>query len=41
MQILNLVYRYKAVMTEDVPRIFEAVFECTLEVRVVLFNEAD
>lgn len=25
--------RYKATMIEDVPRIFEAVFQCTLQVR--------
>lgn len=27
--------RYKAVMMEDVPRIFEAVFQCTLEVNTM------
>uniref|UniRef100_A0A6N2MYU8 Exportin-1 C-terminal domain-containing protein n=1 Tax=Salix viminalis TaxID=40686 RepID=A0A6N2MYU8_SALVM len=31
LDMLN-VYRYKAAMIEDVPRIFEAVFQCTLEV---------
>jgi hypothetical protein len=31
-------YRYKSEMLEDVPRIFEAVFQCTLEVGIVLLS---
>jgi len=30
--------RYKAAMIEDVPRIFEAVFQCTLEVSTRTVN---
>lgn len=30
--IVHLFYRLKGAMMEDVPRIFEAVFACTLEV---------
>lgn len=29
--------RYKGAMIEDIPRIFEAAFQCTLEVRYMLF----
>lgn len=29
-------WRYKNTMIEDVPRIFEAVFQCTLEVRICM-----
>lgn len=28
----SFLYRYKGEMLEEVPRIFEAVFQCTLEV---------
>lgn len=31
--LLFLINRYKGAMVDDVPRIFEAVFQCTLEVR--------
>jgi hypothetical protein len=31
-------YRYKSEMLEDVPRIFEAVFQCTLEVGILLLS---
>lgn len=31
-------YRYKSEMLEDVPRIFEAVFQCTLEVGIMLLS---
>ncbi|CAN6458129.1 unnamed protein product [Victoria cruziana] len=31
--------RYKSIMTEDVPRIFEAVFECTLEMITKNFED--
>jgi hypothetical protein len=31
-------WRYKAAMIEDVPRIFEAVFQCTLEVSMEVVN---
>jgi hypothetical protein len=33
---LSYTFRYKATMIDDVPRIFEAVFQCTLEVRVLV-----
>lgn len=31
------VFRYKGAMIEDVPHIFEASFQCTLEVRITHF----
>lgn len=33
-QILLFAFRYKIEMIDDVPRIFEAVFQCTLVVRI-------
>ncbi|KAJ4841653.1 Exportin-1, variant 2, partial [Turnera subulata] len=30
----TLINKYKAAMIEDVPRIFEAVFQCTLEANI-------
>ncbi|KAJ6288008.1 hypothetical protein OIU78_026689 [Salix suchowensis] len=34
----TIINKYKAAMIEDVPRIFEAVFQCTLEVRMEVVN---
>ncbi|CAA7405603.1 unnamed protein product [Spirodela intermedia] len=35
----TIINKYKGVMTEDVPRIFEAVFECTLEMITKNFED--
>ncbi|XP_078432688.1 protein EXPORTIN 1A-like isoform X2 [Wolffia australiana] len=35
----TIINKYKSVMTEDVPRIFEAVFECTLEMITKNFED--
>ncbi|KAF5195132.1 Exportin 1a [Thalictrum thalictroides] len=35
----TIINKYKGVMTEDVPRIFEAIFECTLEMITKNFED--
>ncbi|CAN6458106.1 unnamed protein product [Victoria cruziana] len=35
----TIINKYKSIMTEDVPRIFEAVFECTLEMITKNFED--